>query len=108
MSAGLIGFTFWMLLWANFAKKMIETYQRFNRRHPYKNIPLVLLSFAFSILIIHTSVQWFGYLIPFNNALAIAILFTLGQKVYYMERSPVYDKSYNPKPVTLMSSANRL
>lgn len=89
MSTGLIGFTFWMLLWLNFIQKMLETYQRLWKRHPYKNIPLVLITFGGSILIIHTSAQWFGYLIWFNNALAIAFLFTLGQRVFYLDRKPV-------------------
>ena len=64
-------------------------YQRFRKRHPYKNIPLVLIAFGGSILIIHTSAQWFGYLIGFNNALAIALLFNLGQRVFYLDRKPV-------------------
>jgi len=89
MSAGLIGFTFWMLLWLNFIRKMLEAYRRFCEKHPYKYIPLVLIAFAGSILIIHTSAQWFGYLIGFNNALAIALLFTLGHRIYYLERKAV-------------------
>lgn len=89
MSTGLIGFTFWMLLWLNFIRKMLGTYQSFRKSYPYKNIPLVLIAFGGSILIIHTSAQWFGYLIGFNNALAIALLFTLGQRVFYLDRKPV-------------------
>jgi len=87
MSTGLIGFTFWMLLWGNFIKKMLETYQRFPKKNHYKKIPLVLISFALSILMIHVSVQWFGYLIGFNNAFAIALLFMMGQMVFYPGRT---------------------
>jgi len=86
MSAGLIGFTFWMLLWLNFIWKMLKAYSRFHNQHPYKNVPLVFISFTISILIIHTSAQWFGYLMGFNNALAMALLFTLGHRVYYLDR----------------------
>jgi len=89
MSSGIIGFAFWMLLWLNFIRKMIDRNHVLRKDHPYKRIPLVLIAFAISILIIHTSVQWFGYLIGFNNALMIALLFTLGHRVYYIRRRVV-------------------
>jgi len=94
MSAGLIGFIFWMLLWGNFIKKMLEANQRI-KGNAYKNIPLVLISFSLSILIIHTTTQWFGYLIGFNNAFAIALLFMMGQRIFYPDRTmETIDKNY--------------
>lgn len=89
MSSGIIGFTFWMLLWLNFIKKMSDINKVLRKDHPYKKIPLVLIAFAISILIIHTSVQWFGYLVGFNNAFMIALLFTLGHRVYFIRRRMV-------------------
>jgi len=86
MSSGLIGFTFWMLLWLNFIRKMMETYLKFQKKHHYKNVPLVLIAFAGSIFIIHTTAQWFGYLMGFNTALAIALLFTMGHRMYCMNK----------------------
>ncbi|MGK9477945.1 hypothetical protein ACSSV9_14135 [Melioribacter sp. OK-6-Me] len=101
MSSGLIGFTLWMLLWGNFIKKMLEKYQRLKKGKTNKNVPLVLISFSLSILIIHTSVQWFGYLIGFNNAFAIALLFMMGQRVfYYVSTIESIERNYKTNVIT--------
>jgi len=85
MAGGLIGATLWGLLWLNFINKMLSAYQKFDSGNPYKNIPLVLISFLFSMLIIHAASQWFGYLISFNRTLVTALLFTLGHRIYYFK-----------------------
>ncbi|MCD4741196.1 MAG: hypothetical protein K8R67_01765 [Desulfobacteraceae bacterium] len=83
MSSGIIGFLLWIMLWGMFLIKMLKLFNKMSPLHPYKTTPLILIAFMISILLIHTSTQWFGFLINFNNALFIALLFAMGSRLYY-------------------------
>ncbi|MBK7377407.1 MAG: hypothetical protein IPJ03_00070 [Ignavibacteriales bacterium] len=81
MQCGIIGFIFWFLLWANFIVKMQRLNKLITTSNPYKNIPQIFILMLIGILFIHSSAQWFDYLLQFLPGFTIIFLLTFASFV---------------------------
>jgi len=93
MNTGIVGYSLFLILWLTFITRLIRRNQKLADHNPYKKIPILLVTFLFGILIIHTTSQWFGYLVSYTTGFTISFLFTFSNFIYY--ESVRYNHSLN-------------
>jgi len=71
LETGVIGFSLFLFLWLRFLFLMLSINKIIDKSNSYKNTALYLSAFLIGILLINTSVQWFGYLFTFPRAVIV-------------------------------------
>jgi len=101
MHTGIIGYIFFLALWLNFIFKLIKRHKYMQKYNPYKKTPLILIAFLLSTIIIHTSVQWYNYLVTFETGFAISFLFSFASFAYWESIAADFKilNNYKPKNV---------
>lgn len=76
MQNGVIGYLFWLILWVVFILKMMRLNKLISNSNPYKNVPRLFILMIIGILFVHSSAQWFDFLLQFLPGFTIIFLFT--------------------------------
>jgi len=78
MSYGVLGSTIWLLIWVKFFFLIYKA--RYRSENP--KLAFLIITLGLSILIIHATKMWFGFLIDINSALILSVLYLFGCKYY--------------------------
>lgn len=84
LSAGILGYSLMAFLWIAFMFKLFLRDSQLNSNNPYKKVPLLLISFMLSMILIHsTSSQWFGYGFGINRGFTLFFVIAFANHVYW-------------------------
>ena len=84
MRYGIVGFSLMILFWLAFIIKLLFINKTLTNKNPYKNLPLLFISFMLSMILIHsTSSQWFAFGFGFTRGYVLFFVLSFANFVYW-------------------------
>ena len=83
MQTGIIGFGLFFLVWISYIRKLYKKYTFLKTNNNYKKAFILLISFLPAIFIIHSSAQWFSFLVSFSTGFTLSLLLSWANWSYW-------------------------